>query len=63
MRITNLCNLMVIPYIKFGGLSTDIRTVELYVNNQIEGNESSLDFYKKSNWNIIRHNIMVRLPL
>lgn len=34
-------------YIKFGELSTDIRTVELYVNNQIEGNESSLDFYKK----------------
>lgn len=34
-------------YIKFGELFTDIRTVELYVNNQIEGNESSLDFYKK----------------
>ena len=34
-------------YIEFNELSTDIRTVELYVNNQIEGNENSLDSSKK----------------
>lgn len=44
-------------YIGFAELTTDIRTVELYVNQQIEGNKSALDSNTKDlNYNQAQYN-------
>lgn len=44
-------------YIGFAELTTDIRTVELYVNQQIEGNKSALDSNTKNlNYNQAQYN-------
>lgn len=44
-------------YINFAELTTDIRTVELYVNRQIEGNKSALDSNTKDlNYNQAQYN-------
>lgn len=44
-------------YVQFAELTTDIRTVELYVNQQVEGNKSALDSNTKDlNYNQAQYN-------